>query len=62
MGTIWTAMTLQCVAGDPFTQHSNEAIWAALEESQLAPWVRERGGAEERGKLHSGSLDDSSKI
>lgn len=35
--------------GDPFTQHSNEEIWAALEESQLAPWVRERGGAEERG-------------
>eukprot|EP00434_Breviolum_minutum_P026643 symbB.v1.2.023547.t1/scaffold2160.1/size87486/2 len=28
---------------DPFDEHSSEKIWIALEESQLAPWVRERG-------------------
>jgi len=29
---------------DPFDQHRAEDIWAALEEAQLAPWVRRRGG------------------
>lgn len=33
---------------DPFEEHSSETIWAALEDSQLASWVRERGGAEEQ--------------
>ena len=37
---------------DPFDEHSSETIWAALEDSQLASWVRERGGAEEPWPNH----------
>eukprot|EP00439_Symbiodinium_sp_Y106_P017686 s1073_g2.t1 len=37
---------------DPFDQHRAEDIWAALEEAQLAPWVRRRGG-EARLELQS---------
>jgi len=30
---------------DPFGQHSAETVWSAIEEAQLAPWVRERTAA-----------------
>ncbi|CAE8630476.1 unnamed protein product [Polarella glacialis] len=32
---------------DPFQQHSMPDIWAALEEAQLAPWIRERTAVDE---------------
>jgi len=28
---------------DPFGSHGEEAIWAALEQAQLAPWLRQQG-------------------
>ncbi|OLQ04012.1 ABC transporter C family member 2 [Symbiodinium microadriaticum] len=52
---------------DPFDQHRAEDIWAALEEAQLAPWVRRRGGedgqADQAGdEVDSGCEDRCSSL
>jgi len=35
---------------DPYDKHSSEAIWQALEDAQLAPWLRERAASGNAGE------------
>lgn len=43
---VWGQETLRYNC-DPFDEHRSDDIWMALEEAQLAGWVREQFGREE---------------